>query len=123
MTSPGYDLVAEARRHIVEIDAASCPDFADWLVIDVREPAEFATGHVPGAVNIPRGVLEFEVDRHLAPGSDCRIAVYCRSGARAALAVQTLHRLGFHHVRSIAGGIMGWTSAGKPVAMPDPSPS
>lgn len=120
MTLSPPDLVSAARREIVEIEANTCPDFGDWLVIDVREPAEFATGHLPGAINIPRGVLEFEVGRHVPAdlGLDCRIAVYCRSGARAALAVQSLHRLGFSHVRSIAGGIMGWTAAGKPVATP-----
>jgi rhodanese-related sulfurtransferase len=119
--SPVQSLVADARREIVEIEAAACPDLGDWLVIDVREPAEFATGHVAGAINIPRGLLDFEVDRHLPveSGRHCRIAVYCRSGARAALAAQSLHRLGFTHVRSIAGGIMGWTAAGKPVVLPD----
>lgn len=117
-------LVSEARREIVELEASSCPDLCGWLVIDVREPAEFATGHIPGAVNIPRGLLEFEVDRHVPAGSGrhCRIAIYCRSGARAALAAQSLHRLGFTYVRSIAGGIMGWTGAGQPVVAPDGPP-
>lgn len=117
-------LVSEARRQIVEIEASACTPLCEWLVIDVREPAEFASGHIPGAINIPRGLLEFEVDRHVPAhsGRDCRIAVYCRSGARAALAAQSLHRLGFTHVRSIAGGIMGWTEAGQPVVAPADPP-
>lgn len=118
-----HSLVSKARREVVEIEAGACPDMCDWLVIDVREPAEFASGHIPGAINIPRGLLEFEVDKHVPHGGrDCRIAVYCRSGARAALAAQSLHRLGFTHVRSIAGGIMGWTEAGQPVVAPGDPP-
>jgi rhodanese-related sulfurtransferase len=124
LTAP--DLVAEARRQILEIAPTDFARTAPWnaTVIDVREPAEFATGHLPGAINIPRGVLEFEIEAHPALGgvTDAALAdrqraivVYCRSGGRAALATQSLQQLGFTAVRSIAGGIMGWTAAGLPV--------
>ncbi|HEU0306817.1 MAG TPA: rhodanese-like domain-containing protein [Lysobacter sp.] len=118
-------LVAEARRQISEIAPealASAP--ADAVLIDVREPAEFATGHLPGAINVPRGVLEFEIEAHPAVGGTTEpgladrqrpIVVYCRSGGRAALAAMSLQQLGFADVRSIAGGIMGWSAAGLPV--------
>ena len=91
------------------------------VVIDVCEPAEFAAGHVPGAVNIPRGVLEFEVDGH--PAVNCQrdpalahrdqpVVLYCRSGGRSALAAESLRRLGFAEPLSLAGGFMGWTQGG-----------
>ncbi|MFN3887944.1 MAG: rhodanese-like domain-containing protein, partial [Aquabacterium sp.] len=75
-------------------------------LIDVCEPAEFAQGHVPGAVNIPRGVLEFEVDGH--PAVNCvkdpalshreaPVVLMCRSGGRSALAADALRTLGFAH--------------------------
>ncbi len=113
------DLVATARSTIQEIDgdrllrlqAAGTP------VVDVREPAEYAAGHLPGAVNIPRGVLEFEVDGHPAVNGikdpalahrDSAIVVYCRSGGRSALAAEALQRLGFVEPLSLAGGFNGW---------------
>lgn len=119
------DLVAAARARIVEIAPA---DFAgnrgDAILIDVREPAEFAAGHIAGAINIPRGVLEFQVDAHpaLACATDPALShkelplvVTCRTGGRAALATQTLLDMGFGDVRSIAGGVVAWQEAGLPL--------
>ncbi|WP_374380002.1 rhodanese-like domain-containing protein [Thermomonas sp.] len=119
------DLVAEARALIREVeprDFAACPDGA--IVIDVREPAEFDTGHIPGAVNIPRGVLEFQVDAHPAVAhvsdpalshKERAVVVVCRTGGRAALSALNLQRLGFADVRSIAGGVLAWGEAGLPL--------
>jgi rhodanese-related sulfurtransferase len=120
------EMVAEAKARIREIS----PEEARRLqargvpVVDVREPAEFAEGHLPGAVNIPRGVLEFEVDGH--PAVDCTkdpalghreqpVILNCRSGARSALAADALRRLGFSEPLSLAGGFVGWAGAGLPV--------
>lgn len=119
------DLVAEARQRIQEVaPAAFHADAGDAVLIDVREPAEFDTGHLPGAINIPRGVLEFHVDAHpaVANATDPALAhrerplvLYCRTGGRAALAADNLQKLGFADVRSIAGGIEAWREAGLPV--------
>lgn len=120
------ELVAAARASIREIggdellrlQAEGCP------VVDVREPAEFAAGHIPGAVNIPRGVLEFEVDGHPAVNfvkdpalahRDQAIALYCRSGGRSALSAEALKRLGFDQPLSLAGGFNSWTQENRPV--------
>lgn len=121
------ELVAEARAAIKEISPAQAmAALADSVVIDVREPAEFATGHIAHAVNIPRGVLEFEVAAHPAFGNvtdpaladrDAPILLYCRTGGRGALAARALQAMGFTQVRSIAGGITGWIDAGLPVSM------
>ena len=127
MNLTANDLVAEARARIREI----APDAVQALpvepvLIDVREPAEFDTGHLPGAVNIPRGVLEFQVDAHPAVANvsdpalshrDQPLLLYCRTGGRAALATAVLQQLGFTDVRSIAGGITAWADAGLPVVM------
>ena len=113
------------RGRIVEVEAtafAAVP--ADAVVLDVREPAEFATGHLAGAVNIPRGVLEFQVDAH--PALACAIdpalsrkalplVLVCRSGGRAALAAASLRAMGFASVRSIGGGMLAWQEAGLPL--------
>ena len=96
-------------------------------IIDVREPAEFATGHIPTAVNMPRGVLEMQLPQHpaVAEHKDAVVALtelaaqplylICRSGARSALAVESLQRMGFRDLYSIAGGMQAWTDCGFPV--------
>lgn len=121
------DLVTDARRQIREISPQSFTAHrADCVLIDVREPAKFDTGHLAGAVNIPRGVLEFQVDAHPAVANvgdpvlshkDRSIVVYCRTGGRAALAALNLQRMGFTDVRSIAGGIIDCAVAGLPPTM------
>lgn len=125
MALTAADLVADARRQIREITPTEFASAAHGSVlIDVREPAEFETGHIAHAVNIPRGVLEFQVDAHPAvanvgdPALSHKtrpIAVYCRTGGRSALAALNLQRMGFTDVRSIAGGITDWAAAGLPV--------
>ena len=124
MNKTAADLVAEARSEIREIAPNDVARHRKYVLIDVREPAEFATGRIEGSINIPRGVLEFQVDADPAVANvsdpalshkQQAIVVYCRTGGRAALAAQSLQRLGFSDVCSIAGGITGWTDAGLPV--------
>ena len=96
-------------------------------MIDVREPQEYAGGHIRGAVNIPRGVLEFEIMTNPAVDfvtakepqvRDASIYLYCRSGGRSALAAESLERLGFTNVMSVAGGIQAWEAAQLPIQVP-----
>ena len=127
MTLTAADLVTDARRQIREIGPhqfAAQPQRC--VLIDAREPAEFVTGHRADAINIPRGVLECQVDAHpgaanvIAPAlshKDRPIVVACRTGGRAALAALNLQRMGFNDVRSIAGGITDGTAAGLPMRM------
>lgn len=120
-------LVAKARSRIHEAGPDQlCGALADHTIIDVREPGEFDAGHLPGAVNIPRGVLEFEIEAHPATACathpaladrDRALLLYCRSGGRSALASESLQRLGFRRVVSLAGGIVAWREAGLPVIM------
>jgi len=121
------DLVADARRQILEIDPQSFHALADGCtLIDVREPAEFDTGHIACAINIPRGVLEFQVDAPPAVANvsdpalshkDQPLVLVCRTGGRAALAALNLQRMGFSDVRSLAGGVNDWTAGGLPLTM------
>ena len=119
-------LVAAARSGIVEISSVELERCMAWgaVLLDVREPAEFAEGHIAGAASIPRGVLEFQVEAH--PSLACvtaaelalrdrQIIVYCRTGGRASLAAQSLERMGFNAVASLTGGILGWQDAGRPL--------
>ena len=122
------ELVLNARARIQEIAAAELPRWREVgaALIDVREPAEYATGHIEGAINIPRGVLEFEVqatpalDNVTDPALALRdrpIVLYCRSGGRAALAADSLGQMGFTRVVSLAGGIGAWREGGGAVVM------
>jgi rhodanese-related sulfurtransferase len=85
------------------------------ILLDVREPAEFALLHIPGAINVPRGVLEqsceWDYDEtvpELASGRERKIVVICRSGKRSALAADVLLKLGFANVVSLKTGVRGW---------------
>jgi rhodanese-related sulfurtransferase len=126
MSKSPTELVAEARARITEVSVEALASEApgSYVLIDVREPGEFATAHIAGAIPIPRGVLEFQVEANPAiacvtePALAVReqpIVLYCRTGGRSALAAESLQKLGFTRVRSLAGGITAWTAAGKPV--------
>ncbi len=119
-------LLSEARRSVPEITARQAKRRLDAgeidLILDVREPDEYAAGHIPGALLAPRGQLEFFAD----PGSDsakpeliakrnARIVVQCQSGGRSLLAAQTLKKMGYTNVTSMVGGIRDWNELGYPV--------
>ena len=117
MSLTAMDLVAAAKQHIREVS----PNEAQALlgavkVLDVREPAEYAAGKLPGAQNIPRGVLEFQIGNHptFQNAQDAEILVYCLSGGRSALAVEALQKLGYSKAVSLAGGYKTWTESGLP---------
>ena len=116
-----HDLVAAAKARVTEItiDEAEAALRDTDLIIDVREPDEYAAGHVPGAVAIPRGVLEFRLSG--TPEFDSRdldVVLYCKTSGRAALAACAMQDMGYRRVRSIAGGFDAWAAAGKPVVQP-----
>ncbi len=116
MTPP--QLVAEAMAQIQQIDILTTSTYlaSGGAVIDVREPGEYQAGHLPNAVNIPRGVLEFKIgDNATLANKDLPIVLYCKTGGRAALAAVNLQRMGYQQVRSLSGGFDGWVSGGQQV--------
>jgi rhodanese-related sulfurtransferase len=123
MARTALELVAEARNQIDDVspnDAFAEIAAGRAVALDVREPVEWEH-HIAGAVQVPRGLLEFAADptspRHkpeLDPAR--RVIVYCRSGARAVLAGVTLKTLGFADVANLGGGITAWKAAGLPLA-------
>jgi rhodanese-related sulfurtransferase len=82
------------------------------LLLDVREPAEWRTGHAPGAIHLPLGQLGARL-AELPP--DREIIAVCRSGSRSGIAAAQLRRAGFTQVRNMAGGMNAWARAGLPV--------
>lgn len=118
-----HDLVVAARARIVEISAeeAKVALAGTDVLIDVREPDEFAAGHLPGAVNIPRGLLEFRLSAtESLQRRDLNVIVYCKTGGRSALAACAMQDMGYLELRSLAGGFDGWLAAGGDVARPAP---
>ncbi len=116
-----HDLVAAAKEHIHEIPVSLADDAiqAADLLVDVREADEYHNGHIAGAINIPRGLLEFKFSNDEALTSrDLNIVIYCKNSGRAALSAQSLAAMGYLHVQSITGGIEAWEAADKPVVMP-----
>lgn len=120
-----HDLVAAARARITEcpLTEAQAALLDAELVLDVREPDEYAAGHLPGAVNIPRGLLEFKLSATPAlERRDLKIVVYCKTGGRAALSACTLHEMGYVSVQSVAGGFDAWGGQGGRIVRPEPLP-
>jgi len=112
------DLVAAAKAEITNITVAEAKallDKGEYLFIDVREPAEFKMGHIPGAVNIPRGLVEFKIGAQVEENKDAKIVVNCKSGGRSALATQSLEKLGYKNLLNMDGGWLAWEEAGYPV--------
>ncbi|MFA6053382.1 MAG: rhodanese-like domain-containing protein [Methylobacter sp.] len=118
MALTAMDLVAQAKQNIVCCDTAAAKNALETsLILDVREPAEYATGHLPGAFNIPRGVLEFKIGSHpdFQDKQDAHIIVYCQTGGRSALATEALNKMGFNNAVSMAGGFKAWIESGNEI--------
>jgi rhodanese-related sulfurtransferase len=122
------DLVAKAKATIKECSVGNARDCvgSNTLFIDIREPAEYNRGHIPGALHLPRGLLEFDlhnlVERARSdmniPNDEQAIVLYCGTGGRSALAAKTAEELGYKNVKSMAGGIVAWAQAQLPIDLP-----
>ncbi len=111
------DLVKEAQGKIEMIspeDAKAKHDKGGVIFLDCRTEDEFKAGHIPGAMHIPRGLLEFKIESKV-PDKNAEIIVYCKSGARASLATNNLVRMGYKNAENLDGGWKAWLSAGYPV--------
>lgn len=112
------DMLTEARAQILQAPANAAKllfDQGDYVFIDVREPNETKMGFIPGAILIPRGLLEFRI-AGAVEDPNTQIVVYCKSGGRSSFAAYTLKQMGYTNVISMAGGWNAWEGAGFPVA-------
>ncbi len=115
------EMVQEARAQVENVAPKQAYEeisTGEAVALDIREPVEWER-HIEGALQVPRGLLEFVADptspRHNAElDPSRRVIVYCRSGTRAVLAAQTLRTMGFENVANLDGGLGGWTEAGLP---------
>jgi len=119
-------LVQEARQRIQNLSVEQvAEELAQGAVVlvDIREPGEWAAGRIPGAIHVPRGLLEFNADptspahrRELDPSQ--RVILHCATGGRSALAADTLQNMGYKNVAHLDGGFKAWVATGRPVEKP-----
>ena len=116
---PGFrELLAKVKKNIREVDPAEAETrLGDATFLDVRELDEFEQGTVPGAVFIPRGHLESQIEGKV-PQKDKPVVVYCAGGTRSAFAAETLGELGYTDVVSMAGGFGRWKNEDRPWITP-----
>ena len=111
-------LVAEAKKHVTEIspqDAAAKLSSGDAIVVDVRDKEEWDEGHIPGATHMSRGTIELDIEEKV-PDPNAMIICHCGGGGRSALATESLQKMGYKSVRSMAGGFKAWKAAALPTA-------
>jgi rhodanese-related sulfurtransferase len=111
-------LVAEAKKQISEISPAEARkqvDGGEAVLIDVREEDDWEQGHAHGAKHLSRGVIELEIEEQI-PDPKTPIICYCGGGSRSALVAESLQKMGYKNVRSMAGGLRAWKEAGQPIA-------
>jgi len=122
------ELLEQARRGLDRVDPAAASEAvrAGATLIDIRADSQIeADGVIPGALVIPRNVLEWRLDpasdhRHaLAPQLDDRVILMCNEGYQSSLAAATLQQLGFARATDLDGGFQAWRAAGLPVEGPD----
>ena len=112
------DLLNQAKERITEITTEEAEGrLGQATFLDVREPDEYEQGALAGAVALPRGHLEFQVEGKL-PDKSVPLVVYCAGGVRSAFAADTLGQLGYTDVVSMAGGFNRWKDEGRPWAAP-----
>jgi molybdopterin/thiamine biosynthesis adenylyltransferase/rhodanese-related sulfurtransferase len=121
MSTTYVELLAEIRRTIqvvsLEEIKARLDRNAPMVLLDVREKEEYRAGYIPGAISIPRGFLEMQIEQKV-PDKKAPIVLYCAGGTRCALAVRTLRELGYLNVESASLGFVRWKDLRYPVETP-----
>jgi rhodanese-related sulfurtransferase len=121
--SPAFQkLVQDARTRVHQF---SIDEFVGrlkagerYILLDVREDAEWAGGHIPSAHHLARGILEREIER-VIPAKDAAIVLYCGGDDRSALAADNLQKMGYANVALLDEGLPGWTARGLPTVKPE----
>ena len=110
-------LVARAKQNVTEISPADARKEAEEggaVLIDVREKNDWSEGHAKGAKHLSRGVIELEIEDEI-PDVKKPIICYCGGGSRSALVAESLQKMGYENVRSLAGGLQAWKETNLPM--------
>lgn len=115
--SPGFlAIVSDAKSRVREVSVAETlksVNGGDARLIDVREDNEWAEGHAKGADHLGKGIIERDIEK-MVPDRDAELILYCGGGYRAALAADSLQKMGYTNVASMAGGWRAWLEANAP---------
>jgi rhodanese-related sulfurtransferase len=116
--SPGFlAIVEEARPRVREVSVAEALQAVQGgsaRLIDVREESEWEAGHAREADHLGKGIIERDIEK-LVPDKDAELLLYCGGGFRAVLAADSLQKMGYTNVASIAGGWRAWLEANAPI--------
>jgi rhodanese-related sulfurtransferase len=111
--------VPKAKKEVKEnhgIDPAKLSSLLeknkDIQIIDVREASEYTAGHIPGAINIPRGLLDWFIAKKTKINKNDTFVVYCKTAGRSSLSALTLLDKGYKNVLSLNGGLRNWAKSG-----------
>ena len=111
-------LVRDAKSRIKEEDFRETKKRMDAgeriILVDTREDAEWARGHIPGAIHLGKGIIERDIEKTV-PDKEAQVVLYCGGGFRSAIAAENLQKMGYSNVVSMDGGWRGWTEAGFPI--------
>ncbi len=104
-----HQILIDAKSRVEETDAFGALKLLEqgYKVLDVREPEEYQQGSVPGALHIPRGILESNIENYI-PDYEQPLIVMCASGVRSVFATETLNQMGYTTVVSMDGGFKQW---------------
>ena len=120
MSPSGAEVLRQIKSRIDEVDPAAVHEQVGngAVIVDVREPEEWAAGHIPGAIHVPKSYFESRIEGAVPDRSD-HVVLYCASGNRSAWAARTLTEdLGYDHVESMTGGFTLWKDRGYEVDVP-----
>ncbi|HEU5229831.1 MAG TPA: molybdopterin-synthase adenylyltransferase MoeB [Ktedonobacteraceae bacterium] len=107
---------AQVRQKLTEQQGARS-DEQDIVLVDVREKHEWNEGHIPGAIHVPRGFLELQIEEAV-PDKSKTVVLYCAGGVRSLIAGSTLQQMGYDNVISMSGGFGQWKGNGYGFAQP-----
>lgn len=110
-------LTEDAKTRVREVSAAEASQLRSQgaVLIDVRESDEFEAGHAMGAIPLSKGVVELHIE-DAVPDVSTPIICYCGGGSRSALAADSLQKMGYTNVASMAGGFRAWKNEGLPTS-------
>src|SRR5436309_13436073 len=128
MGDASREIMRRARRQVPEWTPAqvretlahqkgSDSDAQDIVLVDVREKHEWNEGYIPGALHVPRGFLELQIDEAV-PDKSKTVVLYCAGGVRSLIAGKTLQEMGYDKAISMSGGFGGWKGQGYPFVQP-----
>ncbi len=112
------EIVDDAKSRVRQNDVQTVKAMLDtdrrFYLVDVREDNEWNAGHLPRAIHLGKGIIERDVET-VIPATDKKVVLYCGGGYRSALAADTLQKMGYQAVFSLAGGWRAWNAAEMPV--------